>query len=70
MRGYRGPWNVPSWGMMIRQTGLTGGKILPTHGHRDGGKDRSRLLPGPIPFRLVVPPLHAGVVGPYLVWGT
>jgi hypothetical protein len=54
----------------MRQTGQTGDKIQPTHGYRDRGKDRCGLLSGLDPFRLVIPPLQPGVVGPYLVWGT
>jgi hypothetical protein len=45
-------------GLRVRQTGLIGGKILPTHDSRDGGKDRCRLLLGPVLLRLVVPPLQ------------
>jgi hypothetical protein len=42
-------------------------KILLTHGHRDRRKDRCGSGPGLVLFRLVVPPLHPGVEGPYLV---
>jgi hypothetical protein len=34
------------------------------------GEKTSRLLLGPVCFRLVVPPLMPGVVGPYPVRGT
>jgi hypothetical protein len=30
---------MPNRGVRIRQAGLTGGKILPTRGYGDGGKD-------------------------------
>jgi hypothetical protein len=65
-----GPGCMPSRGARIRQVGLTGGKILSAHGHLCGGKEWCRLLPGLVLFRLVVPPLQPGVVGPYPVWGT
>jgi hypothetical protein len=61
---------VRNWGMRIRQTGLTGDEILPASGYCDGGKDWCRLLLGLVLFRLVVPPLQLGVIGPYLVQGT
>jgi hypothetical protein len=35
---------MPSQGSRIRHTGLTGGKILPAHDYRDGGKDPCGLL--------------------------
>jgi hypothetical protein len=56
--------------MGIRQTWLIGGEILPTHGYRDGRKDWCGLLQGLALFRLVVPPLQPGVVGPYPIQDT
>jgi hypothetical protein len=38
-RGLWGPGCMPNRGVRIRQVGLTGGKILPTRGYGDGGKD-------------------------------
>jgi hypothetical protein len=69
-RGCRVPGCVPSWGVRIRLTELIGGKILPTRGYRDGGKDWHRLLPGLVLFRLVIPPLQPKVMGPYVIHGT
>jgi hypothetical protein len=57
-----------SHGARISYDGLTGGKILPTHGHLDREKDWFELLLGLVLFRLVVPPLQPGVVGTYPVW--
>jgi hypothetical protein len=60
---------VLSRGLRIRLARPTGGEILPAHGYRDGGSDWCGLLSGRVLFRLVVPPLQPGVVGPYLVRG-
>jgi hypothetical protein len=46
---------------------VIGGEILLAHGYRVGGSDWSGLCPGRVLFRLVVPPLQPGVVGPYPV---
>jgi hypothetical protein len=48
----------------------TCGEILFVCGYRDGRDDRYGLLLSPVLFRLVVPPLQSGMVGPYPVWGT
>jgi hypothetical protein len=53
----------------MRLTGLTGGEILPAYGYQGKGKDWCGLLLGLIIFRLVAPPVHPGLVGPYLVLG-
>jgi hypothetical protein len=50
--------------------GQAGGEILPVCGYHDQREDRYGLLSGQNIFRLVVPPLQTGVVGPYLVRGT
>jgi hypothetical protein len=67
--GCRGPRCVPSQSFRVRQTGLTGGEILPTHGYRDVGSNWCGLLLGRVLFMLVVAPLQPGVVEPYLVRG-
>jgi hypothetical protein len=51
----------------MRQTGLTGGKILPAHGFRDEGNCWCGLLLCLVLFRLVVLPLQSGVVESYLI---
>jgi hypothetical protein len=51
----------------ISQTRLTGGDVLPACSYWDGKKDWCRVLTVLVLFRLVVPPLLPGVVGPYLV---
>jgi hypothetical protein len=53
------------WTMGRSYNGLIGGEILLTHDYRDAGG----LLLDLALFRLVVPPLQSGVVGPYLVRG-
>jgi hypothetical protein len=53
----------------MRQSRLTGGKILPIHDYRDGGMYRRKLLLGLVLLRLVVPPLQSGVVGSYPIRG-
>jgi hypothetical protein len=68
--GCQGPGYVSNSGVRIRSTRLTGGKILPARGHRDGGKDWCGLLMGLVLFRLVVCPLRPGVVGPYSIQST
>jgi hypothetical protein len=55
---------------MRSYSGLTDGEILLTRGCRDEIKDRYGSCPDLVLFRLVVPPLQPGVVGPYPVWGT
>jgi hypothetical protein len=55
---------------MRSYSGLTDGEILLTRGHRDESKDRNGSGPDLVLFRLVVPPLQSGVVGPYPVWDT
>jgi hypothetical protein len=45
----------------------TGGEMLPAHTYHRVEKLWRGLLPGLVPFRLVIPPLWPGVVGPYLV---
>jgi hypothetical protein len=39
-----------SRGLWIRQTGLTGGEILPVRGYRDGGKGLLQITPGSSSF--------------------
>jgi hypothetical protein len=48
---------MPSQLTRSSYSGLAGGEIIFTHGHRDWGKDRFRSGPVLVPFRLVVPPL-------------
>jgi hypothetical protein len=42
---------------------------MPTDDYHNRGKYCHALLSGLLLFRLVVPPLQLGVVGPYPVWG-
>jgi hypothetical protein len=49
--------------------GQTGDEILPIYCYCDGRVDHYRLFPGLVLFRLVAPPLHQGVVEPYLSRG-
>jgi hypothetical protein len=49
--------------------GLTGDEILSAHDFRDEGECWCGWLSGLILFRLVIPPLHLGVVGSYLIRG-
>jgi hypothetical protein len=58
---------IPSQGR--RRNGQTGGEILSSHVHHNEGKQMCGLLPGLVHFRMVVPPLQPGVVGPYPEWG-
>jgi hypothetical protein len=44
-RYWRTPGCVPSRGLRIRKTGLTGGEILPARGYSDGGKGLVRITP-------------------------
>jgi hypothetical protein len=60
--------SVP-WAKGRRWSGLTGGKILPAHDYRDNGMYWHGILLGLVLFRLVVPPLQAGIVGPYPIRG-
>jgi hypothetical protein len=58
---------VPGWGgRRVRQTG---GEILLAHVYHNEEERWCRLLSGSVLFRLVVPPLHPGVVEPYSVRG-
>jgi hypothetical protein len=59
----------PILGRGGRWVGQTGGKILPTYVYRNEEERWCRLLPGSVLFWLVAPPLHLGMVGPYLVRG-
>jgi hypothetical protein len=61
------PGPIPGSGE--RWNGLTSGEILPACDYCNEGKRWRALLTGLILFRLVSPPLQAGVVGPYLVRG-
>jgi hypothetical protein len=65
---YRKPPGVSLAGG-IRRNGLNGGEILPARIYHDRGMYWCGLLMGLVPFRLVVPPFHPGVVGLYPVWG-
>jgi hypothetical protein len=60
---------MPSWVTRWIYSGQTSGEILPIHGYYDGRKDQYRSFMGIGLFRLVGPPLHPGVVAPYLVQG-
>jgi hypothetical protein len=51
-------------------SGWVGGKILTDRKYCDEREDQYRLFLGLILFKLVVPSLQPGVVGPYLVRGT
>jgi hypothetical protein len=68
-RGYQGLRCVPSRVTKRSYSGLTGGEIMSILSHRDGRKDRCELGLSLVLFRLAVPPLQPGAVGPYLVRG-
>jgi hypothetical protein len=70
-------WRVSGrdyWGSVLCRvmrrvySGQTCGKILPIRGHCDGRDDRYGSFLSLVLFRLTVPPLQSGVLGPYLVW--
>jgi hypothetical protein len=61
------PGSILSQGEMWKR--LTGDKILPTRDYRNEKKQWCGLLSDLVLFRLVAPPLQAGVVGLYLVQG-
>jgi hypothetical protein len=54
----------------MSQIRLTGGKILPIHDHYSGIKGFVQVALGFSSFKLVVPSLQLGEVGPYLEGGT
>jgi hypothetical protein len=59
----------PILGQGGRQTGQTGGKILPAHIYHNEEGRRCVLLPGSVLFSLVASPLQLGVVRSYPVRG-
>jgi hypothetical protein len=59
----------PSTSRGKRRSRLTSGEILPARDYRDGGSVLARITLEFGFFRLVVPHLQPGVVGPYPVWG-
>jgi hypothetical protein len=64
-----GSWYVPSQDTKRTYKGQTCGEILPARGYHKGREDLYKSFPGLVRFKLVAPPLHLGVVEPYLVQG-
>jgi hypothetical protein len=62
---YRGLGFVSSRVTRMSYSRQTSGGIMFVHGYQDGRDDWYGLGPSLVPFRLVVPPLQLGVVGPY-----
>jgi hypothetical protein len=64
-------WKPPGTSLArgMRWSGLTSCEILAARDYRDRGMYWCGLLSGFVLFRLVVSPLHPGVVGPYPVRG-
>jgi hypothetical protein len=61
-----GPGCMPSRVTRSSYSAQMGGEILFVHSYRDGREDRYGSGMGLVLFRLVIPPLQLGGVGPYL----